>query len=215
MLQGLVKEGQMLNYILFHSILVEWVWAIVPPNRYSRHSRRLLFNILPHCIKGTSLSRDPWRSTSFSMSHVGSQHTETAARCCLVMESKNSNRQRTPILCRLRHSASSSLCDWPSAQTLRTNITHMYIHTDTAIDRDMLVSHSLEETRGMQNLSNVGISVNISRIRHHSGASKASSMCGQNENSNVENLHATAMGNNSLNKPNGRKHHSVLDKHQV
>jgi hypothetical protein len=40
-------------------------------------------------------------------------------------------------------------------------------------------------------------------------------MCGQNENSNVENLHATAMGNNSLNKPNGRKHHSVLDKHQV
>ena len=133
MLQGLVKEGQMLNYILFHSILVEWVWAIVPPNRYSRHSQRLLFNILPHCIKGTSLSRDPWRSTSFSMSHVGSQHTETAARCCLVMESKNSNRQRTPILCRLRHSASSSLCDWPSTQTLE-----QISHTCTSIQTQLL-----------------------------------------------------------------------------
>ena len=59
--------------------------------------------------------------------------------------------------------------------------THEHAHRHTAIDRDIPISPSLKENREMHNPSSVGVSVNVSGIRHHSAVSEASSMYGQNE----------------------------------
>ena len=87
----------------------------------------------PTALKALPCHMTHGEAPALSMSHEGSQHRETAARCCLVMESKNSNGQCTPILCRLRHSASSSLCAWPSTQNRNTKHTHTCTCTQTQL----------------------------------------------------------------------------------